>query len=134
MHITILIGVIVIVSVIVNVGFLTLKLSLCSLLFLLFGILLLTIIIARIIIWPSFRLSHGRFFTNKYPLETWFGNLHLRVAGWFSYQGIQNRVAQILGHFQVGSSRYRSLIDGVSTLQKPYRSPRYPKLPTCSFL
>ena len=39
-----------------------------------------------------------------------------------------------LGHFQVGSYRYRSLIEGLYTLQKPYRSPLYPKLPTCSFL
>ena len=36
-----------------------------------------------------------------------------------------------LGHFQVGSYRYRSLIEGVYTL---YGSPIYPKLPTCSFL
>ena len=39
-----------------------------------------------------------------------------------------------LGHIQVGSYRYRSLIKGLYTLQKPYRSPIYPKLPTCSFL
>ena len=36
-------------------------------------------------------------------------------------------VPQNLGHFQVGSYRYRSLIEGLYTLQKPI----YPKLPTC---
>ena len=39
-----------------------------------------------------------------------------------------------LGHFQVGSYRYRSLKEGLYTLQKPYRSPIDPKLPACSFL
>ena len=40
-----------------------------------------------------------------------------------------------LGHFQVSSYRYRSLIEGLYTLWKPYRSPIYLKLPTsCSFL
>ena len=34
-----------------------------------------------------------------------------------------------LGHFQVGSYRYRSLLEGLYTLQKPYGSPIYPKLP-----
>ena len=43
-------------------------------------------------------------------------------------------VALGLRHFQVGSYRYRSLIEGLYTLYKPYRSPIYPKLPTCSFL
>ena len=38
-----------------------------------------------------------------------------------------------LGHFQVGSYRCRSLIEGLYTLKNPYRSPIYPKLPTCSF-
>ena len=35
-----------------------------------------------------------------------------------------------LGHFQVGSYRYSSLIEGLYTLWKPFRSPIYPKLPT----
>ena len=39
-----------------------------------------------------------------------------------------------LGHVQVGSYRYRSLIESLYTLWKPYGSPIYPKLPTCSFL
>ena len=45
----------------------------------------------------------------------------------------QSRVLA-LGHFQVGSYGYRSLIEGLYNLQKPYRSHIYPKLPTCSFL
>ena len=39
----------------------------------------------------------------------------------------------ILGHFQVGSYRIEGLYI-IYTLQKPYRSPIYPKLPTCGFL
>ena len=39
-----------------------------------------------------------------------------------------------LGHVQVGSYRYRSFVEGLYTLQKPYRIPMYPKLPSCSFL
>ena len=42
--------------------------------------------------------------------------------------------ATCLRHFQVGSYRYRSLIEGLYTLKEPYRSSIYPKLPTCSFL
>ena len=34
----------------------------------------------------------------------------------------------------MGSYRYRSLIEGLYTLWKPYRSPIYPKLPACSVL
>ena len=34
-----------------------------------------------------------------------------------------------LGHFQVGSYRF-----SLYTLLKPYRSPIYPKFPTCEFL
>ena len=44
--------------------------------------------------------------------------------------GVASHWNKVLGHFQVGSYRYRSLIEG---LWKPYRSPIYPKLPTCSF-
>ena len=33
----------------------------------------------------------------------------------------------------MGSYRYRSVIEGLYTLQKPYRSPKDPKLPTCGF-
>ena len=39
-----------------------------------------------------------------------------------------------LADFQVGSYRYRSLIEGLYALQKPYRSPIYAELTTCSFL
>ena len=44
--------------------------------------------------------------------------------------GFQEGEDIYLGHFQVGSYRYRSLIEGLYTLWKPYRSPIYPKLPT----
>ena len=40
---------------------------------------------------------------------------------------------QFQRHVQVGSYRYRSLIEGLYTFWKPYRSPIYPKLPTFSF-
>ena len=33
----------------------------------------------------------------------------------------------------MGSYRYRSLIEDLCTLYKAYRSPIYPKLPTCSW-
>ena len=47
--------------------------------------------------------------------------------------GFSEFSAYSLGHFQMGSYRYRSLIEGLYTLKKPYRSPVYPELPTCSF-
>ena len=60
-----------------------------------------------------------------------------RLHGSFPPAGPKKRLApstHFLGHFQVGSYRSWSLIEGLYTLWKPYRSPIYPKLPTWSFL
>ena len=38
-----------------------------------------------------------------------------------------------LGHFQLGSYRYSSLIEGLYALWKPYRSPYIPQTPHLPF-
>ena len=72
------------------------------------------------------------------PLSNACSNVRLlcfTACLFFLREWINKRLdGQYLGHFQVGSYRYRSLIEGLYTLQKPYRSPIYPKIPTCSFL
>ena len=63
--------------------------------------------------------------------------LALQVVGCRGLSGLETaalRCIQCLGHFQVGSYRYRSLKEGLYTSEKPYRRPIYPKLSACSFL
>ena len=69
-----------------------------------------------------------------------FGPQGFRGLGVGVWAGVQGFGLGLLGfvtapvHFQVGSYRFRSLIEGLYTLSKPYRSPVYPKLPTCSYV